>query len=140
MAKAELKTKVNKASVEGFLNKVKDEAVRNDCFEILTMMKQVTKEEPKMWGPSIVGFGSYHYKSKSGREGDWMLTGFSPRKQNLTLYLMGGFDEQKDLLKKLGKYKTSVGCLYIKKLEDVDKKVLKTLVTASVKRMKQLSQ
>ena len=140
MAKAELKTKVNKASVEGFLNKVKDEAIRKDCLEILKMMKQVTKEEPKMWGSSIVGFGSYHYKSKSGREGDWMLTGFSPRKQNLTLYLMGGFDEQKDLLKKLGKYKTSVGCLYIKKLDDVDKKVLKTLVTASVKRMKQLSQ
>ena len=138
--KTALKTKVNKASVEGFLNKVKDEAVRNDCFEILKMMKQVTKEDAKMWGSSIVGFGSYHYKSKSGREGDWMLTGFSPRKQNLTLYLMGGFDEQKDLLKKLGKYKTSVGCLYIKKLEDVDKKVLKTLVTASVKRMKQLSQ
>ena len=140
MAKAELKTKVNKASVEGFLNKVKDEAIRNDCFEILKIMKQVTKEEPRMWGSSIVGFGSYHYKGKSGREGDWMLTGFSPRKQNLTLYLMGGFDEQKDLLKKLGKHKTSVGCLYIKKLGDVDKKVLKTLVTASVKRMKQLSQ
>ncbi len=140
MAKAELKTKVNKASVEGFLNKVKDEATRKDCFEILKLMKQVTKEEPKMWGSNIVGFGSYHYKSKSGREGDWMLTGFSPRKQNLTLYLMGGFDEQKDLLKKLGKYKTSVGCLYIKRLDDVDKKVLKTLVTASVKRMKQLSQ
>ena len=140
MAKAELKTKVNKASVEGFLNKVKDESIRKDCLEILKMMKQVTKEEPKMWGSSIVGFGSYHYKGKSGREGDWMLTGFSPRKQNLTLYLMGGFDEQKDLLKKLGKHKTSVGCLYIKKLGDVDKKVLKTLVTASVKRMKQLSQ
>lgn len=140
MAKAELKTKVNKASVEGFLNKVKDEAVRNDCFEIMKMMKQVTKEEPKMWGSSIVGFGSYHYKGKSGREGDWMLTGFSPRKQNLTLYLMGGFDEQKDLLKKLGKHTTSVGCLYIKKLNDVDKKVLKELVAASVKRMKQLAQ
>lgn len=140
MAKAELKTKVNKASVTTFLNKVKDEATRKDCFEILKIMKQVTKEEPKMWGASIVGFGSYHYKSKSGREGDWMLTGFSPRKQNLTLYLMGGFDEQKDLLKKLGKYKTSVGCLYIKRLDDVDKKVLKTLVTASVKRMKQLGQ
>ncbi len=139
MAKAELKTKVNKASVEGFLNKVKDEAVRNDCFEILKMMKQVTKEEPRMWGSSIVGFGSYHYKSKSGREGDWMLTGFSPRKQNLTLYLMGGFDTHKDLLKKLGKFTTSVGCLYIKKLDDVDKKVLKELVAASVKRMKQLN-
>lgn len=140
MAKAELKTKVNKASVTTFLNKVKDEATRKDCFEILKIMKQVTKEEPKMWGASIVGFGSYHYKSKSGREGDWMLTGFSPRKQNLTLYLMGGFDTHKDLLKKLGKFATSVGCLYIKKLDDVDKKVLKELVAASVKRMKQLNQ
>ena len=141
MAKnAELKTKVNDASVEKFLNAVKDEQARTDCYEILKMMKQVTKEEPKMWGTSIVGFGSYHYKGKSGREGDWMLTGFSPRKQNLTLYLMGGFDTHKDLLKKLGKFTTSVGCLYIKKLDDVDKKVLKELVTASVKRMKQLSQ
>ncbi|MCC6299246.1 MAG: DUF1801 domain-containing protein [Anaerolineales bacterium] len=140
MTKAELKTKVNTASVTKFLNGVTDEQKRNDCFEIMKMMKQVTKEEPKMWGSSIVGFGSYHYKGKSGREGDWMLTGFSPRKQNLTLYLMGGFDEQTALLKRLGKHTTSVGCLYIKKLDDVDKKVLKELVTASVKRMKQLSQ
>ncbi len=137
--KTELKTKVNKASVEGFLNTVKEETVRKDCFEIMKIMKQVTKEEPKMWGSSIVGFGSYHYKGKSGREGDWMLTGFSPRKQNLTLYLMGGFDTHKDLLKRLGKFTTSVGCLYIKKLEDVDKKVLKELISESVKRMKLLS-
>ena len=140
MAKsAELKTKVNDASVEGFLNSIKDKQTRADCFEILKLMKQVTKEEPKMWGASIVGFGSYHYKSASGREGDWMLTGFSPRKQNLTLYLMSGFDAHADLLKKLGKHKTSVGCLYIKKLEDVDKKVLKELVVETVKSMKKLS-
>ena len=140
MAKnAEVKTKVNEASVEGFLNSVADEQARKDSFEILKMMKQVTKEEPKMWGASIVGFGSYHYKGASGREGDWMLIGFSPRKQNLTLYLMHGFDVHKDLLKKLGKHKTSMGCLYIKKLDDVDKKVLKELVTESVKRMKKLS-
>ena len=139
MAKAELKTKVNSASVTDFLNSVTDEQKRNDCFAILKMMKQVTKEEPKMWGASIVGFGSYHYKGKSGREGDWMLTGFSPRKQSLTLYLMGGFDTHTALLKKLGKYTTSVGCLYIKTLDDVDRKVLKELVQASVKRMKQLS-
>jgi hypothetical protein len=135
----ELKTKVNDASVEGFLNSVKDEQTREDCFEILKIMKQVTREEPKMWGASIVGFGSYHYKDASGREGDWMLTGFSPRKQNLTLYLMGGFDAQADLLKKLGKHKTSVGCLYIKKLADVDKKVLKELIKNSVKAMKQIT-
>ncbi len=140
MAKsAELKTKVNDASVEGFLNSVEDEQTRADCFEILKIMKQVTKEEPRMWGASIVGFGSYHYKGASGREGDWMLTGFSPRKQNLTLYLMSGFDAHADLLKKLGKHKTSVGCLYIKKLEDVDKKVLKELIVETVKTMKKLS-
>lgn len=92
-----------------------------------------------MWGSSIIGFGSYHYKGKSGREGNWMLTGFSPRKQNLTLYLMGGFETHASLLKKIGKFTTSVGCLYIKRLDDVDKKVLKELVAASVKRMKQLS-
>jgi len=134
--KTELKTKVNDGSVEGFLNSVADEQKREDCFEILKLMKQVTKETPKMWGSSIVGFGSYHYKGASGREGDWMLIGFSPRKQNLTLYLMHGFEVHKDLLKKLGKYKTSMGCLYIKNLDDVDKKVLKELVTESVKRMK----
>jgi hypothetical protein len=140
MAKAELKTQVNDASVTEFLNRVPDEQKRNDCFEILKMMKQITKEEPKMWGSSIVGFGSYHYKGKSGREGDWMLTGFSPRKQNLTLYLMGGFEAHAALLEKLGKFTTGVGCLYIKRLDDVDKKILKELVQASVKRMKQLSQ
>ena len=139
MAKAELKTKVNEASVTEFLNSVADEQKRKDCFEMLKLMKQVTKEQPKMWGASIVGFGSYHYKGKSGREGDWMLTGFSPRKQNLTLYLMGGFETHAALLKKLGKFTTSVGCLYIKSLDDVDKKVLKELVQASVQRMKELN-
>lgn len=137
--KVELKTKVNEASVEGFLNSVTDEQKREDCFEILRLMKQVTKEEPKMWGSSIVGFGSYHYKGASGREGDWLLTGFSPRKENLTLYIMGGFDLHQDLLKKLGKHKTSVGCLYIKKLDDVDKEVLRELVAESVKTTKKLS-
>jgi hypothetical protein len=137
--KTELKTKVNDASVEGFLNSVSDVSTREDCFEILKLMEQVTKEPPKMWGASIVGFGSYHYKGAGGREGDWMLTGFSPRKQNLTLYLMGGFEQYQDLLQKLGKYKTSVGCLYIKKLDDVDKAVLKELIAENVKRMKELS-
>ncbi len=136
---SELKTKVNKASVTKFLNTVEDEEKRRDCFEILKFMKQITKEEPKMWGASIVGFGSYHYKGASGREGDWLLTGFSPRKQNLTLYLMGGFNEHADLLKKLGKHKTSVGCLYIKKLEDVDVKVLKELIKKSVTTMKKIT-
>jgi len=140
MAKnGELKTKVNDASVEGFLNSVTDEQKRKDSFEILRLMENVTKETPKMWGSSIVGFGSYHYKGAGGREGDWMLTGFSPRKANLTLYILGGFDSSLDLLKKLGKHKTSVGCLYINKLDDVDKEVLKELVAESVKTMKKLT-
>lgn len=138
MAKNELKTKRNDASVTKFLEGVNDERRRKECYEIIKMMKRAAKEEPKMWGASIVGFGSYHYKSKSGREGEWMLTGFSPRKQNLVLYLMDGFDAHQALLKNLGKFTTSVGCLYIKTLDDVDKKVLKELVQASFKRMKEI--
>lgn len=136
MAKYELKTKVNKSSVEGFLSSVKDKQKREDSFKILEMMKKITKEEPKMWGPSIVGFGKYHYKYASGHEGDMCMIGFSPRKQSLTLYIMVGSDRFKSLMKKLGKYKTSVACLYIKKLEDVDQKVLTELISESVKWMK----
>jgi len=132
---AELKTKLNDASVEKFLNSVPDEMKRNDCFTILRLMKKITKSEPKMWGSSIVGFGTYHYKYESGREGDWFLTGFSPRKQNLTLYIMSGFNKYDELMKKLGKYKTGKSCLYINSLEDVDKKVLKDLITESFKYM-----
>ena len=140
MAKtAELKTKVNNASVTEFLNRVADEQKRKDSFELVKIMKQVTKEKPKMWGPSIVGFGSYHYKGASGREGDWMLTGFSPRKQNLTLYLGGVLNTRTDLLKKLGKHKTGGGCLYIKKLNDVDVSALKELINESLKTMKKQS-
>jgi len=136
---AELKTKVNKASVDKFLKSIKDEQKREDCYKILDIMKKAAKAEPKMWGTSIVGFGSYHYKYASGREGEWMLTGFSPRKQNLTLYIMSGFDEYDGLLKKLGKHATGKSCLYIKRLEDVDTKVLKELVAKSVKYMKKSS-
>ena len=135
---AELKTKPTRSSVAAFLGAIPDERRRKDCAAVARIMRRATGARPQMWGSSIVGFGSYHYKGKSGREGDWMLTGFSPRKQNLTLYLMGGFDTHTDLLEKLGKFTTSVGCLYIKRLEDVDRKVLKELVQASVKRMKQL--
>jgi len=133
---AELKTKVNKASVDKFINSIKDERVRDDCYKILDIMKKATKAEPKMWGTSIIGFGSYHFKYASGREGDWMLTGFSPRKQNLTLYIMPGFDEYDSLMKDLGKHTTGKSCLYIKRLEDVDTKVLKKLVAQSVIQMK----
>ena len=131
---AELKTKVTKVSADKFLQGIKDEKKREDCYQILKMMKKATKAEPKMWGTSIIGFGDYHYVYASGREGDWFITGFSPRVQNLTLYMLGGFDQE--LMKKLGKYKTGKGCLYINKLEDVDAKVLDKLITTSVKQAK----
>ena len=132
----ELKTKLTDASVDKFLKAIKDEQTRADCYQIVEIMKNATKAEPKMWGTSIVGFGDYHYKYASGQENDWFLVGFSPRKQNLTLYLMGGFDENKDLLKSLGKHSLGKGCLYVKTLEDVDTKVLKKLVSETVRRMK----
>jgi hypothetical protein len=128
----ELKTKKNKGSVEGFLNSVESERKREDSFAILNLMKEITGEEPAMWGPSIVGFGSYHYKYTSGREGDWFKTGFSPRKQSLTLYIMDGFSQYDELLGRLGKYTTGKSCLYIKKLEDVDLPILRELVEKSV--------
>jgi hypothetical protein len=132
---AELKTQKTEASVEAFLNTVEHERKRADSFEILDLMKEVTGEEPVMWGSSIIGFGSYHYKYASGRDADWFLTGFSPRKQSLTLYIMSGFDAYDGLLDKLGKYKTGKSCLYINKLEDVDMDVLRDLVKQSVNHM-----
>lgn len=99
------------------------------------LMGEITGEKPKMWGTAIVGFGNYHYKYASGREGDFLITGFSPRKQALTLYIMAGFSSYDSLMKKLGKYKTGKSCLYIKKLEDIDMKVLKQLISRSVKYM-----
>jgi len=133
---AENKTKQTNASVDKFIAGIKEETIREDCYKIIELMKTVTKEEPKMWGPSIIGFGTYHYKYASGREGDMCLTGFSPRKQNLTIYLMGGFEKQKTQLEKLGKHKTSKACLYIKSLNDVDVKVLKEMVVNSIDYMK----
>lgn len=132
----ELKTKKTNASVNAFLNKVKIKQRREDCFKVLELMKEITGEEPKMWGSSIVGFGTYHYVYASGREGDWMISGFSPRAQSLTLYIMAGFDKYDEFMKKLGKYKTGKSCLYISKLDDVDQSVLKRLIKASVAHMK----
>jgi hypothetical protein len=131
MSKSELKTKPNDLDVKEFLNSISAEKRRHDCYTILEMMSQVTGFEPKMWGNSIVGFGSYHYCYESGREGDWFLTGFSPRKQNLTLYIMSGFKNYEKLLNKLGKYKTGKSCLYINKLEDINLPTLKELVKQS---------
>jgi hypothetical protein len=137
---AELKTKPNNDSVTDFLNKIEDEQKRKDGFKLLKMMRTITRTEPKMWGSSIIGFGDIHYKYDSGREGDWFITGFSPRNQNLTLYVIGSFKPHVNLLKKLGKHKTGVGCLYIKKLKDVDTKVLKELIQVSVNAAKKIPQ
>ena len=128
---ADLKTKKNDASVDDFLNFIEDEQKRKDCFEIAKMMEKATKQKPKMWGSSIVGFGEYHYVYASGHEGDMCRIGFSPRKQNITLYIMQVVDSP--LFKKLGKFKTSKACLYIKKLADVDTKVLQELINQAAK-------
>lgn len=133
----EQKTKPTPQSVTQFLNQVEDEQKREDSFELVEMMEKVTGQKPVMWGASIVGFGQYHYKYASGHEGDSCLTGFSPRKQSISVYITAGFKESQDLLKKLGKYKTSVGCLYIKKLADVDRAVLEKLIERSVKTLKE---
>ena len=125
---AELKTKQTDKSVQKFLNDIPDPAKRKDCKTIAAMMTEISGYKPKMWGPSIVGFGSYHYKYASGHEGDSALLGFSPRKQALTLYVLNGSDEEKELLKKLGKHTTGKCCLYIKQLSDVDLPTLKALI------------
>lgn len=136
---AEIKTRPTTQSVTDFLNKTEPETKRRDGFEVLEMMKRITGEKAVMWGTSIVGFGTYHYKSeRSSQEGDWPLIGFSPRKQNLTLYIMSGFKDSQPLLAKLGKHKTSVGCLYVNKLADVDREVLERLITQSYQHMKKL--
>lgn len=130
----ELKTKVNDASVLDFLNGVENDRRREDSLVILDLMTELTGEEPKMWGASIVGFGTYRYKGKV-QEGEWMRIGFSPRKQNLTLYLMNGYDESGEALERLGKHKLGKSCLYINKLADVDMEVLKELINASLEWM-----
>lgn len=129
---AELKTQPNDASVEAYLQGIEPEKKQEDSRAILKLMRRVTGEEARMWGDSIVGFGSYHYRYASGREGDWFLTGFAARKRNLTLYIMAGFDEYEAVLKRLGKYKTGKSCLYINKIEDVDLKALEELIARSV--------
>lgn len=129
---ADIKTKETDASVEAFLDAVPNERKRADSYAILQMMKEITGQEPKMWGTSIVGFGKYHYKYASGREGDMPVIGFSPRKQNLTLYIMPAFTEFETLREKLGKHKLGKVCLYINKLDDVDQAVLREILRHSV--------
>jgi hypothetical protein len=136
---AELKTQKTNASVTAFLAAVEDEQKRKDSQELLKIFEEVSKEKAAMWGTSIIGFGQYHYKSeRSKQEGDWPLTGFSPRKQNITLYIMSGFDGQKKLLEKIGKHKVSGGsCLYIKRLSDINLNILKQIIEASLKVMRE---
>lgn len=125
------KTIPNEASVTKFLDGVTDPQKKEDSYFLLELMKKITGKPPVMWGPSIIGFGSYHYKYDSGREGDMLLTGFSPRKQNLTLYIMAGFKRYEELMKKLGKHSTGKSCLYIKRLSEIDIEVLTAVITAS---------
>jgi len=135
---SQLKTQRTRASVKAFLDGVADEQKRKDAQAISVLMQDITGEKPEMWGTSMVGFGSYHYKYASGQEGDWPLVGFSPRKDNLTLYIMPGFRDYADLLGKLGKHKKGMSCLYIKSLDDVHVPTLKTLVRQSVRQMKKI--
>ncbi len=136
--KVELKTKVTDQSVDDFLASLENEDRREDCYRVLELLRDVTGVGPKMWGESIVGFGSYEYKYASGREGEWMVTGFSPRKSNLTIYILPGLlDEQEDILERLGKHTHSKSCLYLKKLDDVDSEVLRELVEDGIERLRQ---
>jgi hypothetical protein len=129
---AENKTKATEVPVESYLSAIEDEARRKDCVALAKLMTRATKQKPKMWGPSIVGFGSYHYKYESGREGDSCLTGFSSRKGDISVYLTASFAGREELLEKLGKHKMAKGCLYVRKLSDVDPKVLEQLIVRSV--------
>ena len=132
---AEQKTKPTNESVKDFLNRIPEAERREDCFAVAKMMEEITGEKPKMWGPSIVGFGSYRYKYASGREGDWPVTGFSPRKKDLTLYIMMGFERHPELMEKLGKHTHSKSCLYVKRLSDVHVPTLKKLIKIGIKEL-----
>ena len=132
---AEPKTKPTKASVDKFIDAQEKETTRDDCRTLVRMMHEISGSPPVMWGPSIVGCGTYHYTYASGQSGDWPMLAFSPRKQNLTIYLMPGFNGKEDLLKKLGKNKTSVSCLYVKSLDELHMPTLKKLISDSYKQM-----
>jgi len=130
---AENKTKPTDVSVEDFIGAVENKRRREDAQELVALMREISGEEATMWGPSIIGFGTYHYKYDSGREGDFMEVGFSPRKANLVCYIMLGFSGYQELMDRLGKYKTGKSCLYINKLDDIDREVLRELITLSLK-------
>ena len=132
----EIMTKPTDLSVNNFLEGIGNEKKKADAYKILNLMQEITGEPPKMWGSSIIGFGNYHYRYPTGREGDWFLTGFSPRKQNFAFYLISGFDQFSDQLEQLGKHKTSVSCLYINKLADVKQDILAELIALSIQKLK----
>ena len=129
---ADLKTRPGRASVSRFIDGIENEQRRRDCRTLMRMMKQVTGKRAVLWGGSIAGYGRYHYRYRSGREGDWFVTGFSPRKQYLTIYIMPGFEKYPDLMGRLGRYKTGRSCLYLRRLDDVDQEALAGLVARSV--------
>ena len=132
-----LKTQPYDRNIPEFLSKVENPQKREDCFTLLDLMKEETGEEPQYWHSNMVGFGQYHYQYDSGHEGDWFLAGFSPRKQNLTIYIMSGFEQYEELMEKLGKYKTGKSCLYVNRLSDIDLNVLRELIQKSVKYMRE---
>jgi hypothetical protein len=132
MAKATLKTQATETSVTDFLQHIADEQKRTDCIYLMKLMQDVTGASPKMWGPSIIGYGEYTYQYDSGRSGDWFLMGFSPRKQNITLYVMTGYEQHPDIMQQLGKYKTGKSCLYINRMSDVNKDMLHQLLKAAM--------
>ena len=134
---AETKTKLTERSVDSFIATVEDDNVRADCYTLINLMEKIISEKPKMWGPAIIGFGKYAYKYESGRSGEICMTSFSPRKANITLYVLAGFPGQAELLQKLGKHKSGKGCLYIKKLDDVNINVLESLIKESIKFLKE---
>ncbi len=134
----DLKTKPTGRSVSAFVAAIEDRNRRRECRELLKLMREVTGLRPKLWGSSIIGYGTYHYRYATGREGDWFLTGFSPRKSAISIYIMSGFSGSGNLMKKLGKHKTGVGCLYVRKLEDVDQLVLRELIRDSVEKLKKM--
>ena len=134
---ATLKTQPNDRDVTEFLASVEDIQRREDCFKLLTLMQEVTGETPQYWHGNIIGFGTYHYRYESGREGDWFITGFSPRKQNLTLYIIAGFDKYEELMNQLGRHKTGKSCLYVNRLADIDMEVLRELIARSVHYMRE---
>lgn len=138
MANAKVKTVETNNSVTDFINSIPDETKKTDCFALIEIMKEQSGFEPKLWGPGIVGFGSYHYKYESGREGEAPLVAFSPRKSEISLYLSSSFENREELLLQFGKHKSAKACIYVKKLNDINLDILKKMISLSIKQVKRL--